>query len=659
MSWREMIGLTAFALGCAPTKISTGISDPEPLGEAEATIWDSYRIDERLDDVACSGADNSTAMIEELFLAQTHPMSPEWPFFFLVADRPALAEVVITGEGAAPEVAITGAIDDEVIGTLCLPGPDTLKATVDTTLHKRADRFTVTLPEEWLQPGLSLEITAGEDTLRYEAEDLGLGHAPELNLMLVMMDVLNYNHEDVDVDGFEPPASFLGDLAAAMPAAVTRLGHHAVRMPLPTMVVGSTVVAVGSPPLVLDQRLCGESESAELDDCDDSSRVDPWDVNATALRFIDTLQIANGHWASHFYFGHTGALFPGGWGGGKTFVSADYSWVTIHEMGHAASLPHWGDAFAPEEPDDGWYEYPWGGVDFNAGGRGPSWSYLQHEDRFVSPICEIEWSENFGLERSDAMQRSTSCGEMRGKKEGPWDGFSDFSSLAMFRYMSGAVTNQRGWIMDPLNGEMAYNLPAQAGYPEMEWGVDDPVYERPDPDIGPQNWERYDFLVPEERNRPVFTIYGSYHPAHSEATILYEPLYYLGDLPRVLDPTDPQTFKRLQKGMDGPYNDYFWWSKDLTFKITYRDGTVTHALYPFGSVSREWEYGHGPWRGDILYFGLNVPADEAIERIELFERPFLVRYSDWTDPGNIANPDFGITAENFMDEAVLVATLEL
>jgi hypothetical protein len=53
-----------------------------------------------------------------------------------------------------------------------------------------------------------------------------------------------------------------------------------------------------------------------------------------------------------------------------------------------------------------------------------------------------------------------------------------------------------------------------------------------------------------------------------------------------------------------------------------------------------------------------VPADEDIERIQVFERPFLVRYSDWTDEGNITNPELGITAKNFLDDAVLVLDLK-
>ena len=664
LKWRGIILRTesivfvvslASLLGCGPSKLDVDAEGdgPEELGPALPLTWDEYRVDDRFDDVECTGVMNETAVVSSVFFAQTHPMETDWPFFYLVADRPALAEVMVTGEGLSPEVSVTAFVDGEELETLCLAGPSELSEVVDTSIHSRDDRFTVTLPADWMQEGLSLEIRVDGLTETFDADTLGLLHAPEVNLAMIMMDVVNYN-EDMEGVDHEPPAFFLPDFAVAMPAAVTRLIRFPIRMPLPIMAVGSTLIDEGLPPMVIDRRLCGGEESSTTAMCDDSGTVGAWGINAAALRFIDALQHANGHWASHYYYGHTGKLFPGGWGGGKTFVSADYQWVTIHEMGHAASLPHWGDAFLREEQDDGWVEYPWGGVGFDGGGRGPTWTYVQHQDEFVSPLCEEDWNENFGLERSDAMQRSNSCGEWRGEDWGPWDGFSDFSAFAMFRFMTGAVTNKRGWVNDPLHGEMEYNLPAQGGFPEMEWDVESPEYHRPDSEIVAQNWESLDFRIPQERNRPVFTIYGSYHPAESDATILYDPLYYMGDMPKVLDPTDPETFADLAAGGEGPYGDYFWWPKDLTIKVTYRDGTVLHALYPYGNVSREWEYGFGPWRGDLLYFAINVPADEDIERVQVFERPFLVRYSDWEDEGNVANPVLGITAENFMDDAVKV-----
>ena len=86
---------------------------------------------------------------------------------------------------------------------------------------------------------------------------------------------------------------------------------------------------------------------------------------------------------------------------------------------------------------------------------------------------------------------------------------------------------------------------------------------------------------------------------------------------------------------------------------------MLHALDPHDGTAREWEEGFGPWRWDLIYFGINVPAEQPIARIQLFVRPFLVRYSDWIDEGNIGNPDFGITADNFMDDAIEILDLEL
>lgn len=644
-------------VGCGGSELKV-TEDYEELPSATSHVWQSYRIADVVDDVACSGVANAAASIGEVVMAQTHAMSPDWPFFFLVKDRPARVEVVVTGEGPSPEVSITGFIDGEPIDTLCMTGPEALPSVVDDSVRGTDDRFAVTVPRAWMQPGLSVVVSAGDAERSYAANELGLQHGPQLNLMLVMMDVVNYNGPEQDLMAFEPSPSFLEELTGAMPVALTRLGRHAVRLPLPSIVVGSTAVEDGEPPVVLRRRLCADDESAEADDCDDSTPVFAGDVNAASLRYIDALQAANGHWGSHFYYGHTGALFPGGWGGGKTFVSADYTWVTIHEMGHAASLPHWGDVFLTEESDDGRYEYPWGGVGFDGGGRGPTWSYVQQHDRMVSPVCEVETNEAFGTERSDAMQRNNSCAEWWGDEPGPWDGFSDFSAYAMFRYLTGALVNQRGWVTDPAHGEIEYNLPAQSGFPVVDVTAADPELVRENPSMPTQNWERFDFLQPAEYDRPVFTIYGTYHPEFEQVNVLYEPLYYQGDLPRLLDPTDPETFDALARGMDGgPYGDYFWWPKDLTFRVTYRDGTTLTALYPYASVDREWTSGFGPWRWDVLYFGLNVPADVDIARIQIFERPFVAQYSDWTTEGNIANPTLGITADTFLDDATLVMEL--
>lgn len=625
--------------------------DDSPL----ATAYDphGYAFPEPADDVPCSGAANDTASIEHVFFAQTHALEPDWPFFFLVANRPALLEVLVSGTGTAPEVSIAGFIDGEPLGTLCLAGPAELGAAPPSQQHQRDDRHTLTLPSSWLQPGLSLSLRAGAATRSFSAEELGVAHAPELNLIMVAMDVLNYNDGKPDVP---VPEDFLPNFASAVPASVTRLGMFPARMTLPKLVVSPTTEPPGAP-VVLDRRPCGSGE-AEGPDCVARDDVPDGNINAAALRLIDALRQATGDYAFAYYYGNTENFFPGGWGGDKAFVGADFNGVFLHEMGHALSLPHWGQgSFQNEAPGEGDYRYPYGGIGNDGGGRGDRWNYYQNLDEFVSPTCELEDNAVFGQERSDAMQRNAWCQELRDAGEGPWDGFGDFSGVAMFRYMTGAEA--KGGTVPYRGGDAPYHLSKQAGWPTLAFDDDgNRVLVRSHPPFEQQRSERFDFLVPQAWNVPVYTVYGSYHPQYAEANLIYEPMEYVGNLPAYLDPTDPETFEALEAGSGGPYEDYFWWEKDLTFKFTYADGTVRHALYAHDGVSRDWQVASHPWRWDLLYFAITVPADAELVRVELYERPFCVRGAGNDDAGNIASDSLGITAGNFMSGAELIASWE-
>jgi hypothetical protein len=164
--------------------------------------------------------------------------------------------------------------------------------------------------------------------------------------------------------------------------------------------------------------------------------------------------------------------------------------------------------------------------------------------------------------------------------------------------------------------------------------------------------------LPQDWDVPVYALYGTYHPDFDQANILYEPLEYEGGLPAVVDPTDPDTFAELLQRDDGFFGSYYF-PRDLTFRLYYADGSIRHALYVHDSVSRSHDVDSGVWRGDLLYFALAVPRDGVLTRIELYHRPFVVRGSSDTTEGNIANPSFGITAQNFMDSAELIVARDL
>ncbi|MEM7152791.1 MAG: M66 family metalloprotease [Myxococcota bacterium] len=611
--------------------------------------YETYCFPQADDSVACSGAMDGDATIEHVVFAQTHALEPDWPFFFLISDRPALVQVLATGSGPSPQVLIAGWIDEQFLGTRCMAGPAALPSSVDPETPTANDRFSITLPQTWLQPGLRLEVRVGSATRSFSADQLGIRHSSDFNTAMVNMDVLNYNDGMPDK---EMPATFIPEWAGSLPGAKVRFGVFPDRMVFPTFVVGGPEEII-----VLDDRLCRGDEDPAVDACVLRDDIDDGFVNAAALRYIDALIRATGEFPYAFYFGHTQHLFPGGWGGGKSWVSGDYHDVTLHEGGHAASLPHWGNNYGIV-PDEWQYLYPYGGEGDYGGGHGERWNYHQNIQQFTSPRCEIPDHQYFGTERSDAMQRDRFCLEWSNGAQTLWDGFSDFSALAMYRYLNGAHQIDAGDV-PYRDGTTAYQLTAQGGFPSLELDAsDNPVLLRYD-GFEPQGYEQRPFSYPQQWDVPVHTVYGSFAPAMPEANIVYAPMSYTGTLPQVVDPTDSETFDQLQDDGDGLYDGDFYWPHDITFRVVYTDGNDQIAVHPHSDTYREMEPGSGPWRRDIMYMALSVPGDREVSRIEMYHRPFVVRGANDETEGNIANPMFGITADNFLDDATLVASIDL
>jgi Peptidase M66 len=608
-----------------------------------------YAVPEPKDGATCSGAANDSAVLEHVAFAQTHVLEPEWPFFFLVAQRPALLEVAVTGSGAAPEVRAEAFRDGASLGAVCLAGPTSLPSSVTWAEHEASDRYRATLPAAWLEKGLSVTLTAGAATKTFSAEQLAVGAAPELNLIMLPVDVLNYNDGQPDV---EVPEDWLEDFAGALPVARVRLGQFPGRVKLTPFVVSDDAES-GIPPTRLERRPCRQNEAAGAS-CVESD-IPAMNISAAALRMVEAIHRATGDFAYTHYYGNTEHFNPGGWGGGKDFVGADFDDIFIHEMGHALSLPHWGEgAYQNTDPGPSEFRYPYGGATTDGGGRGEMWNYYQNTAQYASPLCRDPASDAFGQERSDAMQRNHACVEWRGGERGRWDGYGDFSALAAFRFMTGAE-ERTGSV--PYRGGMApFHLSRQSGYPNIvmdEQGQRSLV--RREQASEESDEERYDFLQPQAWDTPVATVYGTYHPSVAEASLLYAPIEYRGPLPQVIDPTEPETFARLLDP-DGPYDDYFYWAKDLCVRVTYQDGEELVALLVSANAPRDATLGSGPWRSDLTYFAVNVPRSQPIRRVELFRRPFLVRGEGSTEPGNIRNPSLGITAATFMKDAQAVTS---
>ena len=580
----------------------------------------------------CLGIPNNTAVIEEVFLAQTHRHTLNHPFFFTIGHWPALLQLAITGTGTAPDVQVEGLLDGSSLGVLCLSGPATLASSIDLNTPNFEEYFSVTIPKNWVQNGLSLLITAGTQSRTISAEELKIGPYTEMNLVMYNMDVLDYNGGPHNSPIFD---EFLEEMASAIPASTVRFGIFPEPLVFPEIIANNDteqLVRLNSRSVMADNGIFSDGY-----------------INSIATLFLSNLHHSTGDYLSTIYFGNTLNLAPGGWGGGKSFVSPDYTDIFIHELGHALSLPHWGEsAYNIENPNQYQFLYPYGGANDNGGGRGEAWNFIQDTYEFIDPTCQPGGEGIFGLERSDCMQRNNRCLEGRTEGFGPWDGYGDFSALAIHRYLTGGEV-QTGQVVDQ-GEEKDFQFNMQRGFPIVSLEGDDRVYTRDPLQEQELSFEElFPLPGPEQIEQEVYLIYGSAHESQEQANIVYKPIRFRGTLPPILDPTDPATFALFN---DPVYQPRFYRSLDITIKLTYEDGSVLHVLNPHHSYARSpYTWGYHIWRDDVCNFSLVVPADQPLTRVEVFRRPFCVRGSDDDAEGNINYAPHNITPENFMDAA--------
>jgi hypothetical protein len=437
-----------------------------------------------------------------------------------------------------------------------------------------------------------------------------------------------------------------------------RFGEFPGRIPLPSMVLTPARDAP-VPPVIVKSKPCSDEAAPDCTVFD----IDPHDVSAVASNYLDAIHRALGHYGFGISYGSTEHGGNGGWGGWGSFVGTDFGGVFLHELGHAMSFPHWGNDYALTDPAPDQYNYPYAGEAGEAGGgRGDSWSYLQQLGEFISPLCEDQSSDNFGLERSDAMQRSKHCAELRSTGQHEWDGFGDFSAAGTYRFFAGAAEPLAGSVPHR-GGKVPFQLRQVMGIGQLRRNADGTrSVEYPPTATGTEGRdERLSVLFPQDWEAPASLIYGAYHPGFPEVNVVYGPVDFVGGLPEVVDPTDPEDFAELKAGSDGRFDEHFGSPRNFIVKISYENGSVLHALYPFEGFrapgtpeGQGWTLGNGSFRSDVRYFAMVVPRPAQIMAVDVLYRPIVARGSSDMTEGNISNPALGLTPANILETAKVV-----
>ena len=304
--------------------------------------------------------------IEAVYLAQTHVMKPDQPYFRLTGNREVLLKVhVVSASGAAapPVQALVRSKGEMVMLTLKGPAtlPKALPSEPGVVQHKLEDSFTALIPARLVRPGLSVEVRAGDQVVRHE---LTVG-APTL-VKMKMFDVHYFGRK-----GNDYPEGIFKELEAKWPVAGFELER---------------VRNIHFPELVIPHRASVENPPVKVASPEDylaktGKKFDG--EQAAALQWVGALSRAGGNQDVAMCYVTIMGVPAGGQAGGYNGVGSPSVGIMNHELGHAFSLPHIG-----EQKD-----YPYRGAMhgipppkvFNEVHVGPTWGFDLPSKTFLPP----------------------------------------------------------------------------------------------------------------------------------------------------------------------------------------------------------------------------------------------------------------------------------
>jgi autotransporter-associated beta strand protein len=515
--------------------------------------------------------------IDAIYFGQTHVMKATQSYFTLVGERATLIKVHVTDPAApvSPAVSVTLSLNSQTL-TLPLSGPANLPVSIPdgpgVVQHTIANSFIATIPADWVKTGLTLTVNAG--VVQSSISNLSVG-APS-RLAMNMTDVHFFSAASGNY-----PTGTLDEIEAKWPVAdldVRRSGR----------VIFSELVM--PPP--------GTRPAVRVKSTTDFTAQTGFGFDgeqSASLAWNGAIRRAAGRSGSHsLYYLNIYGVGAGGQAGGFAGVgNGGSNGILLHELGHALSLPHWGDSAA----------YPYKGamhgitapVNYNETHAGPTWAYDIRSNAFIPPTRQVSGVPTY---RVDPMQ-----GGGTGQQDAPFlmNHFSDYSINQMRSYLQSTLV-----VWNPtLGGTGSY----------AKWNQSTGQYSTVQSNNGVQ--------YPTVRDTQVITIMASVSGASPQVNMVYPPIGpYTGGLIRLFDPTVAAD-RTAANSIFSPST-----GSDVCVRLVQGGVQKTYILAASMVTTADPNSA-----GSLVTEAINLPAaDGAVTRLELLATP------DVEDVGLPINP---------------------